>query len=127
MLENFKILSDLNRLRIYSLLTRGELCVCELEVILEISQSNLSKHLNIMKKNSIIDSRKQSFWKMYSINDNFVKNNKDLHNYIVNQFKDTEELVKDFERLDMYYDKNISCQLASENKEEVLGILNGGK
>ncbi len=46
----FKALSDENRLRIMSLLIREELCVCEIEVILELSQSNVSRHLNKLKK-----------------------------------------------------------------------------
>ncbi len=38
----FKTLSDENRLRILQLLLKNELCVCELESILNLKQSNLS-------------------------------------------------------------------------------------
>ncbi|WP_199172686.1 metalloregulator ArsR/SmtB family transcription factor [Petrotoga sp. 9PWA.NaAc.5.4] len=42
--ELFKSLGDENRLRILNLLMQQqELCVCELEVLLEMTQSNVSK------------------------------------------------------------------------------------
>lgn len=123
MLNYIKALSDINRLRIFSILTVGELCVCELEVILELAQSNLSKHLSTLKRSGIIESRKQSLWTMYRIKESFIAENKDLFNYIKNSIDSNEVLINDKLRLNLYYDKNISCQLASENKDEVLKLL----
>lgn len=55
----FKALADENRLRIISLLLTKELCVCEIEASLEMSQSNVSRHLTKLKTSGIVDSRKR--------------------------------------------------------------------
>lgn len=56
--EIFKALADENRLRILNVLNQGELCVCEIETLLGITQSNASRHLNKLKSLKIIDSDK---------------------------------------------------------------------
>lgn len=38
---------------------KGERCVCELTEALKVSQSSVSKHLGILKKAGIIDSKKE--------------------------------------------------------------------
>ncbi|MDD4691546.1 MAG: metalloregulator ArsR/SmtB family transcription factor [Eubacterium aggregans] len=60
--ETLKTLSDATRLRILNLLSHGEMCVCELEYLLGIKQSNLSKHLGILERNHfILRNRKNKF------------------------------------------------------------------
>lgn len=44
-----KALADDNRLRIVALLSRGELCVCHIASGLDLSQPNVSQHLNVLK------------------------------------------------------------------------------
>ncbi|MGE5371945.1 MAG: ArsR/SmtB family transcription factor [Solirubrobacterales bacterium] len=41
------------------MLTIQELCVCELEEILEMSQPRVSKHLKVLKKAGVIFERKE--------------------------------------------------------------------
>lgn len=65
----FKALADENRIRILSLLKNGELCVCDIEAVLGIKQSNASRHLNKLKTAKIITSKKKSQWVYYRIND----------------------------------------------------------
>ena len=49
-LEIIKLLSDSNRYQIFmKLLEYDELCVCELEELLDIKQANASKHLKRFK------------------------------------------------------------------------------
>ena len=45
----FKALSDRTRLRMVSLVMKHELCVCEIMEVLNLSQSNASRHLTILK------------------------------------------------------------------------------
>lgn len=66
----FKALADENRIRILNLLKNGELCVCDIEAVLGIKQSNASRHLNRMKTAEIIVSEKKSQWVYYRLNDN---------------------------------------------------------
>jgi len=65
----FKALADENRIRILNLLKNGELCVCDIEAILGIKQSNASRHLNRLKIAGIITSEKKSQWVYYRLND----------------------------------------------------------
>lgn len=64
-----KALADENRIRILNLLKNRELCVCDIEAILGIKQSNTSRHLNKLKMAGIIVSVKKSQWVYYQLND----------------------------------------------------------
>ena len=121
--EILKIFTDFNRIRVYSLLLKDELCVCELEVMLGISQSNLSKHLAILKKAGIVDCKKKSLWTIYYINKNFFEQNELLIAYIVEKSKDNNIINKDFKIYNIYCNKKIDCRFASENKIQVINIL----
>ena len=69
-----KALADENRIRILNLLRNGELCVCDIEAVLGIKQSNTSRHLNRLKVAEIIASEKKSQWVYYRLKDEtFVK------------------------------------------------------
>jgi ArsR family transcriptional regulator, arsenate/arsenite/antimonite-responsive transcriptional repressor len=63
-----KTLGDDIRLRIIRLLLDRELCVCDIESVLGISQANASCHLAKMKTSGILSSRKTAQWVYYSIN-----------------------------------------------------------
>ncbi len=64
-----KALADENRIRILNLLKNRELCVCDIEAVLGIKQSNTSRHLNKLKMAGIIVSAKKSQWVYYRLND----------------------------------------------------------
>jgi ArsR family transcriptional regulator len=63
----FKTLAHPVRLRILQTLEQGERCVCEIIEELDIEQSNLSQHLSNLKKQGIIDSRKDGQKVIYRI------------------------------------------------------------
>jgi len=67
----FKACGDATRLRILALLQDNELCVCEIEAALSLSQPNASRSLTILKTAGIIQSRKQAQWAYYKISDDF--------------------------------------------------------
>ncbi|MGC8506572.1 MAG: ArsR/SmtB family transcription factor [Thermoplasmata archaeon] len=64
----FKVLGERNRLHIVSLLSKKELCVCELVDLLGISQSNVSQHLAKLKSVDLVSERRGKQWIFYSIN-----------------------------------------------------------
>lgn len=78
----FKALSEESRLRILSILMERDMCVCEIEVCLKLTQSNASRHLTELKRCGILDSYKIAQWAYYRINENFIKENMDLWNYL---------------------------------------------
>ena len=74
LVDILKALADENRLRILNLLSNGELCVCDIETVLGIKQSNTSRHLNRLKVAEIIAFEKKSQWVYYRLKDEtFVK------------------------------------------------------
>jgi ArsR family transcriptional regulator len=63
----FHALSDEKRLRILTLLTAGELCVCELTEALDLSQSLLSFHLKALKDAGLVADRRDGRWVYYAL------------------------------------------------------------
>jgi len=63
----FKALSDETRLRILSLLTAGELCVCDLMEVLQLPQSTVSRHLAYLRNTGLVDDRRQGVWMYYRL------------------------------------------------------------
>jgi ArsR family transcriptional regulator len=61
-----KALADSNRLRILNLLHERTLCVCDLEAILELNQSNLSRHLAKLRQAGIVKAQKKALFTYYS-------------------------------------------------------------
>lgn len=61
----FKALSDETRLRIY-LLLKNELCVCQIQVALAISQTKVSRHLTVLRNAGLVSARRDGLWMYYS-------------------------------------------------------------
>jgi len=83
MIEIFKVLSDETRLRIFLLITKGEVCVCEIENVLGLTQSNTSRHLNYLKRVGLVETNKKAQWVYYKVSGNFIKKNEKLYGYIL--------------------------------------------
>jgi len=73
--ELFKALADETRLRILALLTRGELCVCELTAVLGVGQSKASRHLAVLRNAGLVTDRRHGMWVYYSLasSDDFTR------------------------------------------------------
>ncbi len=61
-------ISEPNRLRIFALLTHGELCVCDIEAAMKLPQNLISHHLKVLKETGLIQARRNGRWMHYSIN-----------------------------------------------------------
>ncbi|MFO7886761.1 MAG: metalloregulator ArsR/SmtB family transcription factor [Eubacteriales bacterium] len=119
--NRFKLLADLNRLRIFNLIIDKDLCSCEIETILELSQSNTSRHLNKLKSLSFIETYKDGNWVHYTLNEK-EKNNM-LIKYVRQEFLKEEIFIKDKERLKKYKNSPMTCTIIREDKEKVLNFL----
>lgn len=64
-----KGLSDPTRVRILWALRSGELCVCELCDVLEITQSTLSTHLQRVRASGLVTTRREGRWTYYALRD----------------------------------------------------------
>ncbi len=64
-----KALGQPTRLKILELLRNGERCVCEIFPAIKEEQSNVSRHLALMKAAGILASRKQGQMVHYRVRD----------------------------------------------------------
>ncbi len=67
--EVFKIFGDKTRIRILAALSEGEMCVCCLCDLLEMSQSAVSHQLSVLKSARLIKSRREGKQMYYSLDD----------------------------------------------------------
>jgi DNA-binding transcriptional ArsR family regulator len=67
--EFCKTLSDANRLLIITELAAGEISVNELVKKLGLQQSNVSKHLSLMREHSLVKCRREGSTVYYSLSD----------------------------------------------------------
>ncbi|MNC66189.1 Arsenical resistance operon repressor [compost metagenome] len=73
--QKFKVLADQKRLAIlYEINKRSEVCVCDLEGIVDLPQSKLSYHLKLLLDAGLLKCRKEGRWNYYSINEKEMKN-----------------------------------------------------
>ncbi|MBE3093205.1 MAG: metalloregulator ArsR/SmtB family transcription factor [Actinobacteria bacterium] len=63
----FKALADETRLRIIVLLSEKELCVCQIEAALVLSQVKVSRHLTILRYAGLVNCRREGTWVYYSL------------------------------------------------------------
>lgn len=66
-LSLFKAFSDPARIRIVMVLGEQELCLCNLQEILGLSPSTVSRHVSILKREGFLDSRKNGKWTYFSL------------------------------------------------------------
>ena len=95
-IQYLKTISNDTKLRLVSLLLENELCVCELEEILNIKQVNISKNLNSLKDAGIVDSRKDKQRAFYFLSQEFMTNT-----FLVEHIRELklkeDKLKKDYE------------------------------
>jgi len=65
----FSGLADNTRLRILQLLTKEELCGCEVMAALGLTQPTASHHLGILERSGLVLSRREGKWVFYRIAD----------------------------------------------------------
>lgn len=100
MIDILKALADETRLRILSQILKSEMCVCEIEACLELTQSNASRHLTVLKKAGILDSYKSAQWTYYNISDKFINENKELYDYILKKISEIPYYEDDCKKFD---------------------------
>lgn len=90
----FKAISHPTRIRILELLSDGEHCVCDIFEQLKVEQANTSQHLSVMKKQGILQSRKEGLRVIYSIKNPEVIEMLELANQILR--KQADEAISAF-------------------------------
>jgi len=104
----FKALSDSNRLRILSMLSVRDLCVCEINAVLNVSMSTISSHLKILRNAGLVTSKKDGRWIIYSLykSDDTVNG---LVGRSLDFIENEDEVVSDREHLNTITPENCSA------------------
>jgi len=68
-----KALGDETRLQILALLFKeGELCVCDFEKVLGVTQSKSSRHLRYLLNAGVLQDRREAVWVYYRISEDLT-------------------------------------------------------
>ncbi|QHL87614.1 metalloregulator ArsR/SmtB family transcription factor [Nibribacter ruber] len=90
----FKAMSDASRIRIlYLLLRNKELCIADMEMVLDFTQTKTSRHLIYLKNAGLVSFRKQDQWAFYAIKDEML----DLLQQMFAYLEKDAQLLKDQE------------------------------
>ncbi|TWI73954.1 transcriptional regulator, ArsR family [Desulfobotulus alkaliphilus] len=67
LIKVMKALSDPGRLKILKALENRKLCVCELQEVMGLAQSTVSKHLKILEEAGLVHWEKEGPWVNYAL------------------------------------------------------------
>ena len=104
-----KGLGDGTRLRILNLLRIESLCVCEIEEILKITQSNASRHLNKLKDAGIIRGEKHAQWVYYGMNEGVFHQYSFIKSLLEEDLAKQGQSQKDITRLKLFKEQKGGC------------------
>ena len=109
LIQILKALSDETRVRILNLLMDGELCVGEIEYLLNINQSNASRHLSTLKNACLITYEKNAQWIFYSISKDTLEKHSFIRVLIENELSQLDLYTKDKKRLQEHKSSGKTC------------------
>lgn len=104
-----KVLGDENRLRLLHLVLQRELCVCDLETVLEMSQTNVSRHLAKLKEVGLVSSSKRAQWVYYQVRPEAKKEHEQLIAYLDHRFSLMAVFQEDATRLQEWLATKSHC------------------
>lgn len=97
-LDILKALSDKNRTRVVAALWRfDELCACQITELLQVKGATVSRHMAILQKAGLVDSRKDGRWVYYTLGK--PAKSEPLFQWLERSLAGADELVTDFQAL----------------------------
>ncbi len=91
----FRGLADTTRLRIVNLLFWGELCGCDIQLVLDTSQPNVSRHLVYLKHAGLVQDRREGYRVFYKLAEPGTKTTRELFEFLRVAFKRDRKLRDD--------------------------------
>lgn len=70
--ETFKILGDVTRIKIVHLLSKREMCVCDIAKTLDLGQSAVSHQLRVLRGARLVKYRKEGKEAWYTLDDDHI-------------------------------------------------------
>lgn len=94
-----KAFADPTRVRILAALRAGELCVCELCDALQVPQSTLSTHLQVIRDSGLVQTRKEGKWIYYALDDHKAALTNPIFNFFSAELLQDKTIAGDQSRL----------------------------
>ena len=113
----FKALSDETRLRVLILLARQELCVCEIEETLKLSQSRVSRHLTVLRNAGLVLDRRNGTWIHYRLAPPRDDLERTLQKCLRKCFDEVPAVIEDLNRLKVVLSKERESTCAAKRKK----------
>jgi ArsR family transcriptional regulator len=99
-LENyFRGLADGSRLRIVNLLLERELCVCDIQRILNLTQPSASRHLSYLKHAGLVADRRDGLRVFYRLVEEEAPVLRNLYEFLCGAFRGEEPFESDVKQL----------------------------
>lgn len=118
--QYFKALADTNRLRILHLLLHGELCVCDIQYVLDATQPNVSRHLSYLKNSGLVLDRRDGYRIFYRLAEPRQGLKKRLFEFLHEAYRSEEQFQADKKRLKEAIDAG-SCTVAEWKPYSAVG------
>ncbi len=119
----FEALADENRLRIVNLLIASPvLCVADLQRVLDMPQTRVSRHLGYLKNRGLVSSDRKGTWMYYSLSEK-IKRDKHLIASLRSMFSKSESALQDIELLLEGLDDNSIAALREAKPETVEFVI----
>ncbi len=110
----FKALSDDSRLRIlYLIFTNEEMCISDIEQILNFTQTKTSRHITYLKNSGILKQNKSDQWVYYSIKEQYSG----IVETMLHMIEKDEILEEDQKNFNVLYSNNELAIRKKHNKE----------
>ena len=110
LLDVTKALSDRNRVRVVAALQgHVELCACQITELLQVSGATVSRHMGILMRAGLVESRKDGRWIFYQLKTP-ASNAGSLLDWLQREFRASPDLEIDRQAL---------SRILSEDKEDL--------
>ena len=90
-----RALADENRTRVLMCLGGGELCLCEIIELLGLAPSTVSKHLSILQRAGLVESRKEGRWVYYDLPKKRRRGVREAMRWVAEALKDDPQVKED--------------------------------
>jgi ArsR family transcriptional regulator, arsenate/arsenite/antimonite-responsive transcriptional repressor len=107
----FMLLANENRLRIFNLLHNSKLSVCEIEYLLNLSQSMVWRHLSMFQDAGIVEMQKELSKEYCYISKDFIQENARLYDYLINILTTESKLEDEVKKLEKYKKADLVLKL----------------
>lgn len=105
-----KALSDRNRLRIVAALqAHAELCACQITELLQVSGATVSRHMGILMRADLVESRKDGRWIFYQLK-GVAPDARPMVDWLRRELQASSDLETD---------RQILSRILSEDKEDI--------